>query len=404
MIAGQSDPGVRAMGVRVRWHKGSYFLFLNLGGRRKAIKVGTDKRVANAAAAKLRKLIARGEYRIPDQARATPTFAELARDWLARYPVTHAVRPATMENYRSFTEHHLLPHFGAMRVDDVTPRAIEDFIMAKRSPGGSARFQGKALSPQSLRVGLVALRLILRRAVTVGVLTANPAADLGRLPRADGQRVDPFEPRELRAILEAAERTVSPDFSTLLQLWAQAGARAGEVLGLQEHDVDVAAGTILVRRTFSRGRLGPPKAGGERRVSFLHPTTDDSAEWRPRATARSREVLARLQRRKVAGLDPAAFLFGRGRTPRRSYDLHRDWRRALLAAGVRYREPEQLRHSFASIMLSRNAPLLYVAEVGGWASAHVLLKVYARWLPSQTGVALVQPHGAATQAQPGRRR
>ena len=55
-----ADPGVRAMGVRVRRHKGTYYLFLNLGGRRKAIKVGTDKRVANSAAAKLRKAIARG--------------------------------------------------------------------------------------------------------------------------------------------------------------------------------------------------------------------------------------------------------------------------------------------------------------------------------------------------------
>jgi integrase len=114
-------------------------------------------------------------------------------------------------------------------------------------------------------------------------------------------------------------------------------------------------------------------------------------------------VLSRLERRTVAGMAPTAFLFGQGTSPMRSYTLHRDWRRALRAAGVRYREPEQLRHCFASIMLSRNAPLLYVAEVGGWASAHVLLKVYARWLPSQTGVALVRPQQSATQTQPTER-
>lgn len=103
-------------------------------------------------------------------------------------------------------------------------------------------------------------------------------------------------------------------------------------------------------------------------------------------------------------MSPTAFLFGRGTAPMRSYDLHRDWRRALLPAGVRYREPEQLRHSFASNMLSRNAPLLYVAEVGGWASAHVLLTTYARWLPSRVGVATVEPQASAIQAQPGGRR
>jgi hypothetical protein len=32
-------------------------------------------------------------------------------------------------------------------------------------------------------------------------------------------------------------------------------------------------------------------------------------------------------------------------------------------------------------MLSRNAPLLYVQQQGGWRSASVLLRVYARWMP-----------------------
>ena len=41
----------------------------------------------------------------------------------------------------------------------------------------------------------------------------------------------------------------------------------------------------------------------------------------------------------------------------------------------------QLRHTFASTMLSRNAPLLYVQQQGGWRSAGVLLRVYARWMP-----------------------
>jgi hypothetical protein len=95
------------MGVRVRWHKGAYYLFLNLGGRRKAIKVGSDKRVANSAAGKLRKAIGRGEYRIPDKTSVAPTFASLAREWLERYPMIHDVRPATMRNYAGAVKHHL---------------------------------------------------------------------------------------------------------------------------------------------------------------------------------------------------------------------------------------------------------------------------------------------------------
>jgi integrase len=64
----------------------------------------------------------------------------------------------------------------------------------------------------------------------------------------------------------------------------------------------------------------------------------------------------------------------------------------LTAAKIRYREPEQLRHTFASTLLSRNAPLLYVQGQGGWRSASVLLRVYARWMP--------QAFAEGTSAQP----
>jgi integrase len=73
------------------------------------------------------------------------------------------------------------------------------------------------------------------------------------------------------------------------------------------------------------------------------------------------------------------------------------WQRARIGPRRRtvQRAPEQLRHTFASTMLSRNAPLLYVQQQGGWRSAGILLRVYARWLP-QDGLTLP----AATPAQP----
>jgi integrase len=109
-------------------------------------------------------------------------------------------------------------------------------------------------------------------------------------------------------------------------------------------------------------------------VSFLHPVSVDSPDWRPVDLG----LLARLS--KVQSLEPSAFLFG-GAHPLSSMTVNRLWWRALTKAGVRYRSPEQLRHTMASVLLSRNAPLLYVAKVGGWASAAVLLRVYARWVP-----------------------
>jgi integrase len=162
----------------------------------------------------------------------------------------------------------------------------------------------------------------------------------------------------------------------------QSGMRAGEVCGLQWQDLDLQGGTALVRRTWSRQRLGPTKTGHERSVSILHPVANDTLEWRPGTTETARSVVVGVRRLTVRPMGaPEAFVFGRGRIPLSSMELHRRWRRVLQTAKVRYREPEQLRHTFASTLLSRNAPLLYVQGQGGWRSASVLLRVHARWMP-----------------------
>jgi integrase len=387
------------MGVRVRLHKGVYYVFVNLAGRRKAHKVGPDRRTANAVAAAIRRKIARGQYLIPSEHRGR-TFIDLAREWLERYPLTKNLRPNTWEGYRLKVEKHLIPFFGSRDVGELTPRVIEEFIAAKRAPGGSVRFPDKGLTPQYLRIVLIVLGMILQRGVRDRLIAANPIPDVNQLPRADdAAAADPFTPAELRAIVREAGH-VDRNLGLELELWARSGCRAGEVAALQEHDLDARAGTALVRRTFSRGRLGPPKVqSSNRRVFVTHPTLEEVPNWRPGSTPEARALVERLRRRKVVALDPEAFVFpGRDGNPLLSGYLHRHWRRILVAADIRYREPQQLRHSWASIMLSRNAPLLYVQQQGGWSNATVLLRVYAKWMPSQADLV----RDPATQAQPDR--
>jgi integrase len=391
------------MGVKVRERDGAWWLFIDYQGRRKAKRVGpgkVGKKAAELAAVKIKARLAEGDTTVLD-ATATPslTFAAFAQQWLERYPLLHTVRPGTMDNHRSFAKHHLIPHFGAVPIASITAASIENFIISKRQPGGAVRFRDRPLSESSLRTGLATLHLILQQAVRAGHLRVNPLGGLGRFKRANGDEcVDPFMGAELRAILDAA-RDLKPDFAAMLRLWAQTGMRAGEVCGLQWQDLDLEAGTALVRRTWSRQRLGPTKTGIVRPVSFLHPTTEPTTEWRPGVTPASRLILTGLRRLTVRSLEPEAFVFGGGAVPVHSMELHRDWKRVLAAAKVRYRSPEQLRHTFASTMLSRNAPLLYVQRAGGWRSASVLLRVYARWVPEDiTPAAPGQP--SATQPQP----
>jgi|SRR5262245_15410377 len=374
-------------------NSGVYWIFINHAGRRKAKCVG-DKKTAEKVARRLRQELAEGSFRLTPQG---PTFAELAKEWLATYPLVRSISQTSAENYERFTRQHLLPYFGALRVAAITSETVEHFIAAKRQAGGSLRSEARGLATSSVRTGLICLRLILERGVKAGYLSANPARGVGRFPLREDETIDPFTPSELRRILTAAHNQ-APAFATLLRVWAQTGMRAGEVSGLRWGDLDLDRATVLVERTYTRGRIGPTKTRRSRMVSLLHPTTEDTLEWKPGATVDSRGVLLALRRLPVQAIDPETPLFvWQAGQPWHSMAVIRAWKRALRAAGVRYRAPEQLRHTFASAMLSRNAPVLYVQRQGGWRSAAVLLRVYARWMPQEFDC---QTHLAATPAQP----
>jgi integrase-like protein len=79
--------------------------------------------------------------------------------------------------------------------------------------------------------------------------------------------------------------------------------------------------------------------------------------------------------------------------------------RILDAAEVDRRGPHQMRHTFASLMLAAGAPITYVSRQLGHKDASITLRVYAHWLPSESGNKLVDlldvAHPSASQAHPG---
>jgi len=198
------------MGVKLRQRDGAWWVFVDHHGKRKAKKIGTDKKKAQQVRKDLEDALARGDLRLTGE---SPTFQAFATEWLKRYPLLQPVRPNTMDNHRSFVTHHLGPYFGTLPVASISTTTVENFIVAKRQAGGSTRFAGRPLSESSLRTGLATLRLILQQAVRANHLRANPLDGLGRIKRHGDENVDPFSGAELRAILDprrGSDRTLPP--------------------------------------------------------------------------------------------------------------------------------------------------------------------------------------------------
>jgi len=329
-----------------------------------------------------------------------PTFAPVAEEALKLYAATRALRPGTRQNQELFLRNHLLPAFGGTAI---TPEAfsrleIRRFIARLRDPDDGG------LADSTIQVNLPTLRLILDFACERGLLASNPMTG-GRLwfPKPGTADVAPFSASEVRTILKAA-RALNRDFATLIQVMVQGGLRPGEAAGLRRIDVDVSSGLVHVRGSWSLTwrRRGPTKTDkSARTVSILHPVAEDRAVWRPSDGAiETHRVLDGLRVLQALAPDRESPIFPSGASPSSpitSQEFYGTWRRVLRNAGVTYRKPHALRHTFASILLSRGANPLYLVLAGGWTNANILFKVYAKWIEEAADIASM---GASSRVTP----
>jgi integrase len=152
----------------------------------------------------------------------------------------------------------------------------------------------RTLAPRTVRHHRQTLAQVVDEAVKMGALVGNPVRAVKplRVTESAGVALDRDETRALLAPV-ADHRLGAAVALLLLQGW-----RVSEVLGLAWEDVDLDAGTALVRRASvyvdGRGQqLGPPKTEGARGEQWLMPTvvqmltTRREMQEQERATARA---------------------------------------------------------------------------------------------------------------------
>jgi len=147
------------------------------------------------------------------------------------------------------------------------------------------------------------------------------------------------------------------------------GLRIGELLGLTWRDIDFAAGRLRVRYQIANGERVEPKTAQARRDVVLMPALAE--------LLRSH----RLAARQCADSD---FVFGSATgTPLNANNARRrGLRPAADAAGLNVPDLPRVcfhdcRHSFASLLISQGADVVFVSRQLGHANPSITLAVYA---------------------------
>jgi len=294
---------------------------------------GTPAENEKASGLFIKKIEARLVLNLPasEPTPLSPTLVQAAHRWLKVYAEPTLSASTVLGSYRPAIEKHLIPHFGPTRlVGDIKRKDVRAYIHTKRSEG---------LSDKAIQNHLHALSGIFRLAMEEheDTVTSNPATGWRLKKKPEGAVFTELDLEALNLVLDAVKEIDPVTYPYLLTL-ARTGMRAGEALGLTFGDLQlVPSRSIHVRRSITRGIVGPPK------------------NKKPRVVDMASDLAEVLQ-----GLEVSAMVDGKGRPddwifydPARPYAMIKKGEKALKKAahlaGCPTLTAHDLRHLFAYI-------------------------------------------------------
>ncbi len=275
-------------------------------------------------------------------------------------------KPSEVESKRSIFEVHLKPAFSGLRLDQIGYSDVQDYVAVKLA---------QKKSKKTVNNHLTVLRRLLVVAKKRGLIEAVPEIEWLKPPKPE---FDFLEFDEAERLVHAAEG----QWRTMIHLAVRTGLRMGELLALRWSDVDLEKGQIRVCRSVSRGVVTTPKSGRSREV----PLCDD--------------VLQALKAYRHLRSD-LVFCTEQGGMLNKNRCKH-PIRRACRRAGLRRIGWHVLRHTFASHLVMKGAPLKAVQELLGHATIEMTMR-YAHLSPSvrRDAVKLLDDHSWQKMAKTG---
>ncbi|MBL26154.1 MAG: integrase [Rhodospirillaceae bacterium] len=336
------DSETTGLGARITAAgKVAFVLRYVINGRERRMTLGgwpeLTVSAAREMALRLKGEIARGvdplERRESD--RTAPDVRQLCKDYLTRHAERHK-RAGSIRDDRSMIEREILPGIGRRRVLDVTRRDIEDIHAKLKS------------TPYRANRVLALLSKMFAMAVRWGWRSDNPVIGIDRYPEEKRDRwLSTDEMARLAAGLDAyGDQRVA----NAIRLLLLTGARKSEVLNLEWDHLD-----------FARGVWSKPSSHTKQKraehVPLSAPAIALLSEIRAEAD--------RLAEELGEAYTPSPFVFPGDKEGRPLQDIKKGWKSICKAAGIENARLHDLRHTFASHLVSGGLALPIVGRLLG---------------------------------------
>jgi integrase len=208
-------------------------LYRDLRGRQRSAGTFPTQRQADKAWQRAEILVESGK--LGDLRRGRQTFRHyVEQTWLP----AHQIETSTRERYTYMIGKHLMPQFGSMRMIDILPEHIRNWIRTQKASG---------LSAGTIAGNKTILSAIFTTALNDQVVFLHPCAGIktptvGRKPRII------VTPAQYDAIHTALP---SPTARLMVETAVESGLRWGELIELRPHDLDITSRMLTVSRAVT---------------------------------------------------------------------------------------------------------------------------------------------------------
>lgn len=284
------------------------------------------------------------------------------------------VAPSSWHSYLSHIKNHIRPYFGDMKPEKITADSVEDWLENYLYP---------KLANKTIREVITRFRKIWQYWARQqnNIHLTDPSSTITiRLP--DQEDIDPFTRHEIETILQFP---TTPELNNLWTCLLWSGLSMHELVALAVDDVDLKQGIIHVNRGFVRGTYRVTKTRRRKRSVQLLAVTAQALAMQINLvkdlSVHSINVLDRdnrtVRKHRVQWLWPTE-----DRTSHLNYDQVKNrWRKHMEQSEIRYRGPNNGRHTYASQLLTTGVVTAeWLANQLGHGSTQMIHKHYGKFI------------------------